>query len=145
MSIPRKQPEHDEQVKVVTWARGTTFAHDIFAIPNGAKLGTHKGLAIRQARLLKLEGLLPGVFDLCLSKAHRKYYGLYIEMKAPNKPRTWNSVKPDQIKFGEQKIKDGYLAVVCFTAEAAIRLIKWYCKKVKTFPKKDVLYFKALQ
>lgn len=98
----------------------------LFAIPNGSVLGHGKEeyqVRHRQIRgkLLKLEGLRPGVFDLFLSVARKGVHGMYIELKAGD-----NQTSKEQDMFMYDVRSEGYCAVVCWSAEEAIQNIKHY-------------------
>jgi hypothetical protein len=68
---PETQPsEHLEQVRLVSWFRKTYPSVRIFAIPNGG------GRSMAQGASLKVEGVSPGVPDLCIPA-----WNLWIEMK----------------------------------------------------------------
>ena len=128
---PRKPAggEHDEQAKVVSWARINSFRHPelawLFAIPNGAKLAGARTIDGRrvcaEAVRLKAEGMLPGVSDLFLPAARGGFHGLFLEMK-------FNDNEPSlaQDKFLQAMMKAGYDVEVCWTAEAAIARITSY-------------------
>jgi len=120
-----RHPEHDEQAAVVAWAR----LHEtrwpvlrlLFAVPNGASLAGGPGARARQMTRLKAEGLKPGVPDLWLPVANNTYRGLVIEMKVGhNKPRA------DQMKWLDAMNDIGWLAVVCWSADEAIEILKEY-------------------
>jgi VRR-NUC domain len=71
--------EHDEQAALITWAKATAYTHPalnwLHAIPNGGhRLG-------RVGAMLKAEGVVPGVPDLCLPWPVAPYHGAYVEMK----------------------------------------------------------------
>lgn len=125
--------EHDEQVVIIQWARLVEGEYPalalLYAIPNGAKLPYFKtrrkdGKETRwspEAAKLKDEGMRAGVPDLCLPVARRGYHGLYIEMKyRENKPT------PEQTAYLDALAKEGYLAVVCWSAEDAIETLTEY-------------------
>ena len=67
---PPTRSEHVEQREFISWFRQTFNDVKIFAIPNGG--ARSKSVALQ----MKLEGVLPGVPDLCIPKWH-----LWIEMK----------------------------------------------------------------
>lgn len=105
--------EHDEQAQAIAWARANADSYPplrwLFAIPNGG----HRH--IRQAALLKEEGVLRGVSDLCLPFPNKLYHGLYIEVKRVNGRHS--DIRKEQFEFMDWANGQGYLAVVCFGAE----------------------------
>lgn len=120
--------EHDEQAKVIAWARLNSFRiwelGFMFAIPNGAKLParTVNGRRIcTEATRLKAEGLLPGVSDLFLPAPRGPFCGLFLEMKYDE-----GETRPEQDRFLQAMIRAGYDVEVCWTAQAAIERIQKY-------------------
>jgi hypothetical protein len=88
----------------------------LYAVPNGG-YRTDKTAAI-----MKLEGQLPGVPDLCLPAARRGYHGLYIEMKRPKEGR----LSDHQREFIAALEAEGYLVRVCRGFEEAKRAVVEY-------------------
>jgi hypothetical protein len=121
--------EHGEQVAVFQWASMSKSSYPelalLFSVPNGAKLPyttDKRGQRIsRQAMILKAEGMRPGVPDMVLPVARRGYHGLFIELKhGKNKP------SPEQVAWICELRAQGYYAVVCYEAEAAIQTLRDY-------------------
>ena len=110
--------EHDEQCKVIEYC---DFANiPIFAIPNGIYL-KDRTTATRIMAKMKKEGLKKGVPDLFIPVAKGAFHGMFIEMKwGKNKP------SPDQKKWINKLIDQGYCVVVCWSAEEAISHIRVY-------------------
>ena len=108
--------EHEEQVSLIKWAREREERIPelewIHSVPNGAKTTFYRSKSgatySPQKMYMKAEGLKRGVFDLCLPCARGGYNGLYIEMKDGKK-----KLRPDQEKFMEFVLSEGFLAVVC--------------------------------
>lgn len=103
--------EHLEQVRLVAWFRKTykEDEHIIFAIPNGGK-----GRTITEGAKLKAEGVLSGVFDLCVPSLN-----LWIEMKDKG-----GKLSKNQKKFLDFiNKKTDQRAAVCFSFEEAKMLI----------------------
>ena len=127
-AAPRRgELEHIEQVHLILWTDGGDVAdlfpnaRKIFAIPNGG----HRNVVV--AGKLKAEGVRPGIPDLCFPEARGGYFGLWIEMKVrPNRP------SPEQIQHIDQLNADGYLAVICWSAEEAQALLSWYLSLAPT-------------
>lgn len=131
---PRKKQNREEDIiqrNVISWWHGY---HGTVKIPerllyanvNGAALGHGKAeyqIKQRQIRgwLLKLAGLRNGVFDLFLAVARKGAHGLYVELKAGD-----NDTSKDQDMFMYDVRDQGYSAVVCWTAEEAIKEITNY-------------------
>lgn len=112
------QTEHQEQVAVIKWFQSAypEIKTRLFAVPNGS----HKSRAA--ASKFMAEGLRSGVPDLCLPIPRHGFHGLFIEMKRV-KGGTLSRQQADWLAFlGDQ----GYMAVVCKGAEAAIDTIKGY-------------------
>lgn len=95
MKVPT---EHAEQVALVQWFRAEHPNVLMFAIPNGG--WRSKATAAK----LKLEGVVPGVPDLCIPE-----WRLYIEMK---RTKGW-SVSDDQKAVMAELERVGYTCVVC--------------------------------
>ncbi len=72
--------EHQHQVALFQWAATLTHVHPelalMYAIPNAAKRSRRTG------RHMKLEGLKPGIPDVCLPVPRGPWHALYIELKA---------------------------------------------------------------
>lgn len=117
--VYRKKSEATEQERVMRWATvGSITVPELellHHIPNG---GSRNHL---EAANLKRQGVKAGVPDLCLPVPAGGFHGLYIEMKfGKNKPTE------KQRWWLEQLEKQGYKAVVCWSAESAIKEIITY-------------------
>ena len=114
-----KKSEHDEQKAVIQWADAMSGKYPclrwLHAIPNAAKR------SYKLAAYMKAEGMKSGVFDLCLPYPCNGYHGLYIEMKAGN-----GRVSENQQAFEAYAAEQGYCAVICWGADAAIEAISEY-------------------
>lgn len=112
-----KPSEHDEQAVVVRWfdLAFPQLEGLLFAIPNAGKRSRIMG-----ARM-KAEGMRAGVSDLMLPVARHGFHGLFIEMKVGKNPLT-----VDQAKWLERVGEQGYMAVCCRGADAAMDTIKSY-------------------
>lgn len=87
----------------------------LFHIPNG---GSRNPI---EAHNLKLQGVKSGVPDLFYPVPNKKYHGLFIEMKyGKNKPTK------NQKEWIEYLNSVGYLAVVCYSADEAFKLLNKY-------------------
>ena len=113
--------EHDEQCALMMWkwlniSRLPELAN-LYAIPNGGARDAVTGAK------LKAEGVVSGIPDLHLACARGIYAGLFIEMKVkPNKPTS------KQLEVMENLRRQGYAAVVCYSASEAIAVIEDYLK-----------------
>jgi hypothetical protein len=84
---------------------------------NGARM------SIRQAVRQKQSGMKKGVPDIFLPVPMDGKHGLFIELKAVEKP---SSVRPDQERWIAWLIEHDFVAHVCYGAAAAIRVIGGY-------------------
>jgi len=114
-----KKSEHDEQKAVIKWADAMSGKYPclrwLHAIPNAAKR------SYKLAAYMKAEGMKSGVFDLFLPYPCNGYHGLYIEMKAHR-----GMVSENQREFEAWVVSQGYQAVICWSADAAIEAISEY-------------------
>lgn len=115
-----RDAEHREQARLFAWVRREEEARPelklLFAVPNGGARNAATG-----ARL-KDEGVRRGVPDMCLPVARQGYHGLFIELKADEKGRPTKEQKTWIVSLAEQ----GYLAVVCYGADAARAALRQY-------------------
>jgi hypothetical protein len=89
-----KRPEVKQRYPLLEW---------LYAVPNGGD----RVMAV--AVKLKAEGLKSGVWDLFLPIPRSGYHGFYIEMKYGK-----NALSPEQVKFGEFVIEQGYKTAVFY-------------------------------
>lgn len=113
MQVPT---EHEEQVMLFKWAAMRRDLDVMYAIPNGG----HRD--IRVAARLKQEGVKAGVPDICIPIARGGHHGLYIELKRRKNGR----VSPDQLKWLDALMREGYACAVCCGWEAARDVINEY-------------------
>jgi len=107
--------ESAEQAKLFNLCRLTQKHKHLFHIPNG---GSRNPI---EARNLKYQGVKAGVPDLFYPFPNTKYHGLFIEMKyGKNKPTKF------QIEWLSYLNSVGYLAVVCYSADEAFKLLEKY-------------------
>jgi len=129
----RIEREHNEQVMVISWCELNKEKYPclgrIYAIPNMGK--HHVSFRVKQAK----EGLKKGMLDLCLPFPIKDFTvgeiigsghffvkcGLYIEMKI--RP---NGLSPEQKEWKDYFNSIGYEAVVAWSADQAIEIIKKY-------------------
>lgn len=118
-----RHPESEQQKYVIQWARAEAqyrplkypFLWMLHCSLNGVLLSE------TQARCAKAQGLLRGVYDLFLPVPRGGFYGLYIEMKHGT-----NKLTPEQKEYGIAVQTLGYKAVVCYSANDAIKEIEAY-------------------
>jgi hypothetical protein len=92
-----------------------------FAIPNGGKRN------IIEAFRLKKCGVKSGVPDIFVSIKRKDFGGLYIEMKKPiTKGESKPSVSPAQKVWISNLNEQGYLAVVAYGCDEAIKTVEDY-------------------
>jgi hypothetical protein len=108
--------EHAEQVGLINWFRYKFPNVLIFAIPNGGFR------SINTAKILKEEGVVPGVPDLFIPEWH-----MFIEMKR-TKGGSVSTEQKKMIKYLEDK---GYTAFVACGAEEASKKILEFLKDKK--------------
>lgn len=123
--VPRKTGEHEEQVKLFTWAReNETRIPELrwmFAVPNWFGVRTQK-----QGARAKLEGRKPGVLDVWWPLHRGEYVGLVIEMKYGR-----NTLSPEQRKWRVWLESQGWLVVVKYSAlEAQDAVLTYYRRKL---------------
>ena len=94
----------------------------LFAVPNGAHLAGTVGQRCAKMNRAKAEGLRVGVPDLLLLTPRHGFHGLAIEMKRIK----GSKVDAEQIEWLEWLNSQGYMAVLCKGADAAMETIKNY-------------------
>jgi len=105
--------EWQEQVTVIQYCQYNSILCN--HTPNEGKRSLAEG------KKLKEMGLSPGFPDISILEPRGKYHGLYIEMK-----RKGNKATNDQISWIMELRKRNYVAMVCYSADAAIKLIDKY-------------------
>lgn len=113
--------EDEEQSTIMDYCRAMSGKYPelemMYHIPNEGKRGRY------YATVQKRIGLKAGVPDLCLPIARKGYHGLYIEVKAID-----GRTSPKQQEWIDKLNEQGYKAVVCYGADAAIEVIADYIK-----------------
>lgn len=90
----------------------------LFHIPNGGSRDP------REAHNLKLQGVRPGVPDICLPVPRGGFHGLFIELKR----RKGGTVSEDQRGWIDALTRQGYRATVCRGWDAARAEIELYLR-----------------
>jgi hypothetical protein len=116
----RAAPRHleaEEQMRVIAWCQQQGYPYNrIYAIENERKTLTPQ----QAARRTKM-GVRPGIPDLALDIAREPFHGLKIEMKsAKGKVSELQQYEINQLR------KEGYFAIVCYSAEEAIAALRGY-------------------
>lgn len=84
-------------------------------------VANERSVSPQHGAILKRTGVTKGVPDIFVMMPARGFHGLAIELKVkPNKPT------PEQLKFLETLNSNGYLAVVRYSADEAIKTIENY-------------------
>ena len=114
--------EADEQKLLFQWAELQSGKYPelsvMYAIPNG---GTRN---IKEACNLKLQGVKPGVPDICLPVPRNGYGSLYIEMKR----RKGGTVSDNQRMWINSLESFGNKAAICKGFEEAKEAVENYLK-----------------
>lgn len=112
--------ENEHQILVMCWAKKMALAGRaeldlLFHIPNGG------GRSKREAGLLKMMGVKPGVSDLFLPVPKDGFHGLWVEMKTDD-----GRLSEEQKKWMASMHGQSYLAVVCFSWDVAVEAVMNY-------------------
>lgn len=99
------------------------YAYCFFAIENKRK--TERGY------LLKAQGIISGVADLCLALPTEKHGALYIELKYGKNKQTEN-----QINWQNEITKHGNKYAVCYNLNEAIDIIIEHIKEHEQWTRK---------
>lgn len=113
------QPEAAEQENVIKWARDNEKTYPFLWMLHSSLNGVR--LSKMQAGKAKASGMLSGVPDLFLPVPRGCFFGLYIEMKSAT-----GRIMPSQSRYLKTVSDFGYSAVVCYSANEAIKTIENY-------------------
>lgn len=116
----RCQYEAQEQEAFFQWASYYPELEYMYAVPNGGSRHPY------EAKNLKKQGVKSGVPDICLPLPKGKWHGLYIEMKYGK-----NKTSENQKRYIDYLNSVGYLAVVCYGYQAAMRVVKGYMNGIE--------------
>lgn len=112
--------ESEEQIKIFQWAAWSSHKYPelklLFHIPNGGSRN------VAEAVNLKRQGVKRGVPDIFLPCARKAHHGLFIELKR----QKGGNLSPEQQNWIKALNEAGYLAIVCYGGDDAIRQIIAY-------------------
>lgn len=101
------------------YCRAMQHTHIAYAL--AYHIPNERSASIQRRITLKRAGVLKGVPDICVPVRNNKYSALYIEMKIkPNKP------SPEQISLIEHLNLVGNYAILCWSADEAIKVLQDY-------------------
>ena len=118
--------EDAEQAAVIAWAQASAVQWPalawLFHVPNGGARDAATGAMLKRA------GVRAGVPDLFLPCPRPRpdggqWHGLFVEMKRADHS---NSPSAEQKRWLDYLRSAGYMAVVCYGADEAIRAIQTY-------------------
>jgi len=114
--------EHQTQKAFFDWATRQKIegVEMMFAVPNGGQ--RHPAVAAK----LKAEGVKPGVPDVMWPTARGGFVGLAIEFKHGD-----GNPSAEQRKRIDAMQKEGWCVAVCWTWQAAARLVQGYAGMVR--------------
>lgn len=109
--------ESQTQIACVEWFRYQfpKYQKLLFAVPNGGARNAREG------RILKMEGVTPGVSDLILLIAKKGFGSLCIEMKTEKGRQNEN-----QKSWQARAEAYGNKYVICRSVDDFIKVIEWY-------------------
>ncbi len=112
-------PEELQQIAFFDFCRAMQHTHLGYAL--AYHVPNERMASIQRRMTLKRAGVRKGVPDICVPVRNDKYSALYIEMKVkPNKP------SPEQISLIQHLNIAGNYAVICWSADEAIKIIQDY-------------------
>lgn len=115
--------EAQEQSTLFEWIAVEQMRHKelalLFHIPNGGARSARTGA------MLKRQGVKAGVPDLFLPVARHGWHGLFIEMK---RKKQWHT-SPEQKWWQERLAAAGYMVVVCWGADEALKVLLEYVEE----------------
>ena len=118
----REFPESKLQQSIIAWARAAQSTMPGLELLHHVPNGGHRNAI--EAKLLKAEGVLAGIPDLCLPVPRGTSHGIYIELKAGK-----GKLSKHQEKICIALVKNDYYVITCRTAEDAIMAITDYLKQ----------------
>ena len=117
MNIPT---EAQEQTALFQWAAYMKNYYPELELMHHVANGGSRNIV--EAHNLRLQGVKPGIPDICLPCARKGRHGLYIELKRQKNGRVSIEQKKMLVTLREQ----GYEAVVCYGWEDAKKVILEY-------------------
>lgn len=121
--MPMHSPEHHIQKACIQWFKLQYPGHIIYAIPNGG------GRSKAQAGMLKAEGVLAGIPDLCIPIPNAAHCGMYIEVKTPT-----GRLSPEQKNMLELLRRAGNCTVMVRSVDQFMVAVKLYMSTVTVLP-----------
>lgn len=111
------RPESEIQKAFIRWLKAVypTLARSSYKISNEGKR------SFKVAAMMKAEGMVKGMVDLCIPVQSTPYGALYIEFKGPK-----GKLTPEQKEVMENLIHLGNHCVICWTTEEAIQETERY-------------------
>lgn len=107
--------EHNEQVGLFQALAYHPEMRWVFAVPNGFYSSP------AQKSKMKKEGLKSGVWDIFAAYPRKGYHGLFVEMKFGH-----NQLTQEQVEFGNDMEKEGYLCRVAYNWQEAYKILTEY-------------------
>jgi hypothetical protein len=112
-------PEELEMFAFFDACKLLSHVHPAYAlawhVPNERKASIKRRVSMARA------GVKKGVPDITVPVPNKRYAGLYIEMKVkPNRP------SPEQLELIEALKRAGNYALVCYSAEEALKVLQNY-------------------
>lgn len=124
--------EHDIQTLIIQWAERHESEYPelkwLYSSLNGIFIPGSPRTRARIINHMKQEGMKKGVSDLCLPVARHDYHGLYIELKRDKDSK----IQPEQTKFLEFLIEQGYYGTICIGYQEATETLEWYLSERTT-------------
>jgi len=115
-------PESAELITVFDYIRLKHYDKFIWHCPNEGKRSKVGGA------LLKRQGLMAGVSDICIAKQARGYGFAFIELKAKQANGRYRVATMEQLEFLNRMKLNGYFATIANGASECIDVIDWYLK-----------------
>ena len=96
----------------------------MYHIPNGGFRN------LKEAANLKAAGVKAGVPDIHLPLPNRSHAGLFIELKRPDSVgKKAGKASKEQDEWKEYLIRVGYLCIVCYGWQDAVKVLKEYLER----------------
>jgi len=118
-----RHPEAISQRSVILW---WAYSHKVLGIPEHLLFSVPNGGYRHpfEAKLLREEGMRSGVADLILLVPRGIYHGMALEMKSQE-----GRLSPEQKEWAAAATSQGYLCVVAYSTEEAIKFLTDYLRQ----------------